>query len=1155
MPNTYGSRSLRTVVGLLSCMILVMAGAGVAKAADPPDYLSQFGPDGTESSSFGHAGSVAVDQQLHAAYVLDWESGSLFKFKSDSEAEPIAYGGSSLNLSGNELSGLSLIQGNRETQVAVDSSTHRIYVTADEGDAIQAFEGNGEPALFSAGPGSGTNKIQGFSKLIGIAVDGAGNIFASDNSGAIEIYSPSGEFITDFAVAEPANLAVDGNGTVYVARLNGTVIKYTPSEQPVTSSTTYTAASDPVSPAAAYSVGVDPATNDVYIVRAFPASGVEWYDESGILQAVFAQSGEDGALFAGTGVAIDGDSEQIFVSNFEAGGNSQVERFGEEPIQEGPPDTSGVAASNVTADSATLQANIDPNLSATSYRFEYGSADCALSVCASVPIDPAEVGAGAQALAVSQSAVGLLAHTTYHFRVVAENQFGTNLEPGVDGKEETDHVFTTQAAAAEFNLSDGRVWEMVSPANKHSGGIVGPYWGHVQAAEDGNALAYLSLGSIDVDPEGNRVIEPSNVLAQRSSSGWQSTDLTPPNDHVAPIPNGLKSEYKLFDSDLSKGLLEPISGTPLSNQASERTPYLRTSIAPSSYTPLVTGQEGYANVPSGTEFGGEAAIPIVRVQAASSNLSHVILRSSVPLAAGAPPTSLYEWSNGQLSVVNELPALEGGGMVAAETAGSGIGSVHHAVSEDGSRVFWSRGSYGVGFNDLTALYVRDIPSLETVRLDVAESGASDLGVSAPVFQGASADGTVVFFTDSHQLTVNASSNGRDLYRCQIAVLPASGCETLTDVSVSLSGSGESAEVLGLSRGMSEDGRTVYFVARGVLDSEPNGTGATPVPGAPNLYVWQEGAGTRFIATLSKGDSLDGATASVNVSAASSPNGRYFTFMSERSLTGYDNSVPAGGEYLQEIYTYDALSERLQCVSCDPTGAIPQGQYHKLGQSRLLVDPLAQWHDRWLAAVLPTPTLLQDGGITLYRPRTALDSGRVFFNSFDSLVPVDTNDEWDVYQYEPVGVGSCTLSSEGAGIARSGEGCVSLISSGTADGETGYIDASSIGDDAFFLTRGKLAALDRDDELDVYDARVGGVEASNPIVPECTGEECRPPSKEADLSLPASAEFQGHGNLSMKPGRRCSKGKHKVRRHGKVKCVPRKKRRDGHQSRGDRRVGS
>ena len=67
---------------------------------------------------------------------------------------------------------------------------------------------------------------------------------------------------------------------------------------------------------------------------------------------------------------------------------------------------------------------------------------------------------------------------------------------------------------------------------------------------------------------------------------------------------------------------------------------------------------------------------------------------------------------------------------------------------------------------------------------------------------------------------------------------------------------------------------------------------------------------------------------------------------------------------------------------------------------------------------------------------------------------------NVYEYEPSGEGSCA----------SEPGCVALISSGTSEHESAFLDASEGGDDAFFLTAAQLVAQDTDNSLDVYDAR-------------------------------------------------------------------------------------
>ncbi len=178
----------------------------------------------------------------------------------------------------------------------------------------------------------------------------------------------------------------------------------------------------------------------------------------------------------------------------------------------------------------------------------------------------------------------------------------------------------------------------------------------------------------------------------------------------------------------------------------------------------------------------------------------------------------------------------------------------------------------------------------------------------------------------------------------------------------------------------------------------------------------------------------------------------------------------------------------------------------------------------------------------------LDNGRAFFHSFDSLVPLDTNHQWDVYEFEPIGVGGCSASSGGKAITRSGGGCVSLVSSGTAEGEAAFLDASASGDDAFFLTPARLSVLDKDSVLDVYDARVDGVPATLEPSAECLGEACQPAAVVPNDPTPASAGFKGQGNQRPKARKRCAKGKRKVRRGGKARCVTRKQSKRANQSR-------
>jgi hypothetical protein len=790
---------------------------------------------------------------------------------------------------------------------------------------------------------------------------------------------------------------------------------------------------------------------------------------------------------------------------------------------------------DVTATTAELHAEMDPIGVEAEAWLEYGTSESYGQV---VPL--ANLGAGFGAVARQVFLEDLQPGTTYHYRFAARDERDGVIYT-VHGE---DRVFATQVSGLGFELPDNRAWEMVSPSNKHGGQLLMSQEGHLQASADGEGLAYQSAGSFEEAPEGNRILEASMNLALRGAGGtWRFKDITSPNASSAPLPLGAGTEYKIFSPDLGSALLEPRSVTPLSPAASERAPYLRVNTEPPSYTPLVTDKEGYANIPPGTGFGGDdqvgRAIGYVRVQGATPTLEHVVLKSDISLGPGtAAENGLYEWFEGQLERVSVLPEDEGGEMTGS-LLGSGPGSVRNAISHTGSRVFWT--SDGGSRH----LYLHEAGTTESVKLDRLQPSASGEGSANPVFQGASADGTVVFFTDTHQLTAGASPKGSDLYRCEIPEGAApGGCATLTDISAPTSGSAESAEVLGIAAALSADGSRIYFVAKGALDGAPNRQGDSAVAGEPNLYLWQQGEGVRFVATLSADDMFNwgndvdpSAAKDVRLSTSGSPSGRYLAFMSRRSLTGFENRNAASDEPVQEVFRYDASADSLECASCNPTGARPLSIEPTESAARF-VNAGGAWPGQQVAATLPQAVGI-GGGNSIYRPRSVLDNGRVFFNAIDALVPADSNGEWDVYQYESDGVGDCTASSGGAATSRMAGGCVSLLSSGTGEGESAFYDASESGDDAFFLTGAALSVNDEDRELDIYDARVNGIPATRTPVAECSGEACQPVAQAPDDPTPASAAFKGAGNVRPEAAKRCAKGKQRVRRKGRVRCVAKK----------------
>lgn len=100
----------------------------------------------------------------------------------------------------------------------------------------------------------------------------------------------------------------------------------------------------------------------------------------------------------------------------------------------GLPDIAATTASQVTSTTATLAAQITPELSPTTYHFQYGSA---LSYGLNTSESPS-IGADRVAHGVSIVLTGLSPATIYHFRAIATNSFGATAGP--------DEIFTTAAA-------------------------------------------------------------------------------------------------------------------------------------------------------------------------------------------------------------------------------------------------------------------------------------------------------------------------------------------------------------------------------------------------------------------------------------------------------------------------------------------------------------------------------------------------------------------------------------------------------------------------------------------------------------------------------------------------------------------------------------
>jgi hypothetical protein len=753
-----------------------------------------------------------------------------------------------------------------------------------------------------------------------------------------------------------------------------------------------------------------------------------------------------------------------------------------------PAHIDGEWVSEVASTSATFNAEIDPLGTSTAYHVEYGTSTSYGEILSG------NVGEGSSDALVSIHRQDLQPSTTYHYRVTTINALGM-----MEGE---DHLFTTQTANGETVLADGRAWELVSPANKQ-GALIEPLGSaeeaETQAARTGSAISYVTSQAIGEKQEGKTYL--SQILSTRAGHGWRSEDITipysTPKKEIAETLFDGRPEYGLFSQDLSSAVVEPHSAlfSPLP-EAKERTLYLRDD-ADGAYVPLVNEN----NVPPGAKYGGrgntEQTGGAMHFLAATPDLGSVVFESAEALTPeakeGCPqngcssyPVNLYEWSAGRLQLVNIWP---GGETEPGVTLPHGIYFNAHVISSNGRWIVWKVGP---------TLYLRDMVDRRTVQIG---------GSHSPSFQTMSSDGSRIFFLE----------NG-DLYEFNVD----DGMQT--DLTANHGAAEADAGVQEFPLGASEDDSYVYFVAKGVLASGG-------VSDQDNLYMLHDtgnGWTTTHVATLSSEDEKDwdyggqGGNLDIHkMTARVSPNGHFVTFMSNLPLTDKDNLDAVSGQRDEEVYLYDGVTGRLSCASCNPTDARPVGIFDSTVQGQQsLVDPIAGvYGNQWLAGSIPAWEGPQNS--TLYQQRYLSDSGRLFFDSPDALVPQDTNGLEDVYEYEPLGIGSCTDASvafsEGSG------GCVNLISSGTSSLESVFLDASESGDDVFFLTAARLTAADYDTGYDVYDAHVCSAEvpcAAQPVSPPpCTsGDSCKAaPTPQPEIFGPApSATFSGTGNVVGSP---------------------------------------
>jgi hypothetical protein len=670
------------------------------------------------------------------------------------------------------------------------------------------------------------------------------------------------------------------------------------------------------------------------------------------------------------------------------------------------------------------------------------------------------------------------------------------------------------------NLPDCRAYEMVTPPNKEGAQVESTELAAAVAA-DGSSLAGKSreaFAGLSNDEVRGAENEFAFYRFSRSASGWATTPLNPDRGAMESLGVG-DSVWGPAEkaSDPARLRLRAADGS-VSEIGPVWPPALGSSLDDPNVFHIFSVRGGAADARNGVVF--------------SVNEPSLFWPFDSTVGGG----SLYEYTG----TGNTEPSLVGVSGGAGSTAlisqcGTKLGGVgsqplgYNAVSEDGSRVFFTALAAGCGgvAPPANELFVR-IDRSETVAISeptVTDCPSCNTGAPAnAVFQGASADGSKVFFTTTQSLLGSDTSN--NLYEYDFA--PPAGQPKVLRVSA---GDGSvpvvAAEVVGVAR-ISEDGSHVYFVAHGVLTTAANAEGEAAQAGADNMYVFERDAQypaghTAFIADLCSEAGLSGSvsdsrcpsdlnpeyhhsdgslwgeglgTGDQNRPVQATPDGRFLVFTSYGDLTAGDTSTA------RQVFQYDARTGSLVRISIGLEGFNGNGNVTGPDGNRELdaliaAQPYAVGQSRGGALAR---TMSDDGAYVFFQSPVALTPGaldRVEVAARDGVPFYAQN----VYEYH-AGRVSLIGTDSAASIPRERQVLLGTTASGG---------------DVFFQSLDRLVSRDTDTLLDFYDARVDGGFPASVTPAGCEGDGCQgAPSGPPVFGSPSSVAFFGAGNVAAPP---------------------------------------
>jgi hypothetical protein len=630
----------------------------------------------------------------------------------------------------------------RVRTLAVDSSGDFYFSTDDgSGNGVRKFDSTG--SLVSSWGEEGkvdvAHSIPGGGSIEALALDPIGDLFVSDRQSVntIREYDSSGIQVRAFygslkSVATGLAVYHSGGSDVFAGESGGLLQIAFPPPGPVTlsgcsatgvgnSRATLNCLVNPEGKATEYRFQyVDDATFQHDVAVSGAGHGFDHAQETSLETVPFP----DGSSFEPKSVVKQLPLEslapettyhfRLLASNADApSGDPGPE--GSVFTTLGPPEVLSSWATDVGTDSARVHAELNPLLLATTGYFQYVDdatyradvealgAGHGFDHALSAPDVPGgakgiDFGHGEGAVANASELYPLAPGTEYHYRLVAEDPFApvfgpervlrTFSLPGVSGGGCPNQAFRVGPSAG---LPDCRAFEMVSPLDKNNGDIrsLGNFTGHPtvldQSSVDGAGFAYTSYRAFG-DPQSAPYT--NQYLARRDPErGWLSQNIDPPRGPQ--FYTELEDEYKAFSPDLSTAWLLQEGEPPLD------------SCAPAGYADLYhrDNSSGLYRALSCAQPSLQSNVFIPELEGFSPDGSLAVFRVNDALTPDASSTGnyqVYESSGtGQLRLVSVLPDGE------ASSDASGVGtssnalshdrfqSIIHAVSANGSKVFWS----------------------------------------------------------------------------------------------------------------------------------------------------------------------------------------------------------------------------------------------------------------------------------------------------------------------------------------------------------------------------------------------------------------------------------------------------------------------------------